>query len=71
VGGKVYVSTLLAPKSYHKKELAGLYSQRWSVELDLRSIKTHMKMDMLRCKTPGRVQKKSAVHVISLQSGSG
>jgi hypothetical protein len=65
VGGKVYVTTLLAPKSYHKKELAGLYSQRWSVELDLRSIKTHMKMDMLRCKTPDRVQKEIAVHLLA------
>jgi hypothetical protein len=65
VGGKVYVTTLLAPKSYHKKELAGLYLQRWSVELDLRSIKTHMKMDMLRCKTPGRVQKEIAVHLLA------
>lgn len=65
VGGKVYVTTLLAPKSYPKKELAGLYLQRWSVELDLRSIKTHMKMDMLRCKTPGRVQKEIAVHLLA------
>ena len=65
VGSKVYVTTLLAPKSYHKKELAGLYSQRWSVELDLRSIKTHMKMDMLRCKTPDRVQKEIAVHLLA------
>ena len=59
------MTTLLAPKSYHKKELAGLYLQRWSVELDLRSIKTHMKMDMLRCKTPGRVQKEIAVHLLA------
>lgn len=65
VGSKVYVTTLLAPKSYHKKELAELYSQRWSVELDLRSIKTHMKMDMLRCKTPDRVQKEIAVHLLA------
>jgi hypothetical protein len=65
VAGKVYVTTLRAPKSYHKKELAGLYSQRWSVELDLRSIKTHMKMDMLRCKTPDRVQKEIAVHLLA------
>lgn len=65
VGGKVYVTTLLAPKSYPKKELAGLYSQRWRVELDLRSIKTHMKMDMLRCKTPDRVQKEIAVHLLA------
>ena len=65
VGNKVYVTTLLSSKSYHKKELAGLYSQRWSVELDLRSIKTHMKMDMLRCKTPDRVQKEIAVHLLA------
>ncbi len=65
VRGKVYVTTLLDEKKYHKKELAEFYTQRWLVELDFRSIKTHMKMDMLRCKSPDRVQKEIAVHLLA------
>lgn len=65
VKGNGYVTTLLNAKQYHKKELAGLYTQRWLIELDFRSIKTHMKMDMLRCKTPDMVQKEIAVHLLA------
>lgn len=42
VNGKVYVTTLLDAKRYHRKELAKLYSKRWQIELDFRSLKTHM-----------------------------
>ncbi|MEE9355796.1 MAG: IS4 family transposase [Methylococcaceae bacterium] len=65
VGGVVYVSTLLDVKKYHKKELAKLYTQRWLIELDFRSIKTNMKMDMLRCKSPEMVQKEIAVYLLA------
>jgi len=65
VGGMVYVTTLLDHKNYPKKELASLYKARWSIELDLRSIKTHMGMDMLRCKTAARVKKEIAMHFLS------
>jgi len=65
VGGMVYVTTLLDQKKYPKKELALLYKERWSIELDLRSIKTNMRMDMLRCKTTQMVKKEIAVHFLS------
>ncbi len=65
VGGKVYVTTLLDRKAYHKKELATLYKERWIVELDFRSIKTNMGMEMLRCKTAEMVRKEIAVHFLS------
>lgn len=65
VRGKVYVTTLLDEKKYHKKELAAFYTERWLVELDFRSIKTHMKMDMLRCKSPDMIQKEIAVHLLA------
>lgn len=65
VAGKVYVTTLLETKQYHRKELAELYTQRWLIELDIRSIKTHMNMDMLRCKSPKMVQKEIAVHLLA------
>jgi hypothetical protein len=65
VAGKVYVTTLLNAKRYPRKELFALYSKRWQVELDLRSIKTHMKMDVLRCKSPELVQKEIAVFLLA------
>lgn len=65
VGGKVYVTTLLDDKKYPKKELASLYKERWKIELDLRSIKTNMGMEMLRCKSPEMVNKEIAIHFLS------
>lgn len=65
VKGIVYVTTLLSTKTYPKKELAALYQQRWKIELDLRTIKTNMGMEMLRCKTPEMVRKEIAVHLLA------
>jgi hypothetical protein len=36
-------------------EIAELYSFRWNVELDIRNIKTHLNMDLMRCKSPPMV----------------
>lgn len=52
-------------KKYHTKELAELYTQRWIIELDFRSLKSHMKMDMLRCKSPDMVKKEIAVYLLA------
>ena len=65
VKGRVYVTTLMNAKKYNKKELAELYTQRWLIELDFRSLKTHMKMDMLRCKSPEMVNKEIAVYLLA------
>jgi Transposase DDE domain len=56
---------LIDPQEVHKHELFTLYRQRWQVELDLRSIKVVMPMDSLRCKSPERVHKESAVHLLT------
>jgi hypothetical protein len=50
-------TTLLDPDMYTKSDLALLFRQRWHAELDLRSIKVVMGMDLLRCKTPEMVRK--------------
>jgi putative transposase len=50
-------TTLLNPEIYTKSALGLLYRQRWHAELDLRSIKVVLGMDMLRCKTPEMVRK--------------
>ena len=46
------VTTLLDTDDVSSKSLANLYKKRWHVELDLRSIKTMMGLDILRGKTP-------------------
>jgi Transposase DDE domain len=50
-------TTLLDSEMYTKADLAMLFRQRWHAELDLRSIKIVLGMDMLRCKTPEMVRK--------------
>jgi hypothetical protein len=53
----VLVSTLIDPVQVSKEELNALYVQRWHIELDLRSIKIVMGMEILRCKSAQMVQK--------------
>jgi hypothetical protein len=57
-------TTLLEPQVYPKEDLAGLYRARWHAELDLRSIKQTMQMDVLRCKTPAMVRKELWGHLL-------
>lgn len=65
VAGKVYVTTFLNEKEYHKKELANAYILRWQVEINLKSIKSTMNMDMLSCKTPEMVRKEIGIHFLA------
>jgi hypothetical protein len=57
-------TTLRDPEAFAKEELAGLYRARWHAELDLRSIKQTMQMDVLRCKTPAMVRKEIWGHLL-------
>jgi Transposase DDE domain len=57
-------TTLRDAKVFAKEELAGLYRARWHAELDLRSIKQTMQMDVLRCKTPAMVRKEIWGHLL-------
>jgi hypothetical protein len=61
----VLVTTLLDPQQASKDELASLYRARWNNELDLRSIKVTLQMDILRCKTPEMVRKEIWTHVLA------
>src|SRR5262249_13200939 len=42
-----------------------LYRARWNAELDLRSLKQIMQMDILRCKTPESVRKELWAHMLA------
>ena len=61
---RIIVTTLTDSEKYPRNELCALYLKRWHVELDLRSIKTLMKMDVLRCKSPAMVRKEIYVHLL-------
>lgn len=46
-------------------QIGQLYERRWDGEVDLRSIKSTMKMDILRCKTPAMVEKEIWAHLLA------
>jgi hypothetical protein len=58
-------TTLLDPVHYPAAELAAAYRARWNAELDLRSIKQAMQMDVLRCKTPAMLRKEVWMHLLA------
>ena len=61
----IVVTTLLDPEKYPKEDLAQLYRARWNAELDLRSLKVDLQMDILRCKTPELVRKEIWTHILA------
>ena len=61
----VVVTTLSDADAYDKEEILELYHERWQAEIDLRSIKTQMKMEVLRCKTPPMVRKEIWAHLLA------
>ena len=61
----IVVTTLLAPEEFAKSDLADLFRARWNNELDLRSIKITLQMDILRCKTPELVRKEIWTHILA------
>jgi hypothetical protein len=61
----VIATTLLDADVFTKDDLAELYFARWNIELDWRSIKDVLQMDVLRCKTPELVRKEVWTHVLA------
>jgi hypothetical protein len=53
----IVVTTLTDSDTYTKEDIAELYHKRWLVELDIRSLKVSLGMDVLRCKTPPMLRK--------------
>jgi DDE family transposase len=61
----VLVTTLLDGERATKEEVANLFIERWNIELDFRSIKCVLQMDVLRCKTPEMVRKEIWMHLLA------
>ena len=58
------VTTILA-LSIAGKQIGDLFERRWHGEVDIRSIKSTMQMDILRCKTPDMVHKEIWTHLLA------
>jgi DDE family transposase len=59
------VITTILDASVDGLQIGNLYERRWSGEVDIRSIKSTMQMDVLRCKTPEMVHKEIWAHLLA------
>ena len=59
------VITTILDSSIDGRQIGELYERRWDGEVDIRSIKSTMKMDVLRCKTPEMVRKEIWAHLLA------
>lgn len=59
------VVTTILDVSIGGEQIGDLYEQRWNGEVDIRSIKSTMQMDILRCKTPDMVHKEIWIHLLA------
>ena len=57
-------TSFLDDMEYSKEDIAALFRRRWQAELHLRSLKTVMQMEHLRCKRPHRVRNEVRAHMI-------
>lgn len=64
-GKRILVTTMLCPNAVPGKALKDLYKSRWHVELDLRSVKTTLGMEMLSCRTPEMAEKELWTHLLA------
>jgi hypothetical protein len=60
----VVVTTVTDPNVLSAEDIALLYRVRWLAELDLRSLKQTLGMDVLRCQTPEMVRKEVWAHLL-------
>lgn len=65
VNGRILVTTLLDPRTVSTQELGALYKMRWNIEVDFRTIKATLEMDVLRCKSQPMVDKEIAVYFMA------
>ena len=65
VNGRILVTTLLDPAIASVHALGALYKMRWNIEVDFRTIKATLEMDVLRCKSQAMVDKEIAVYFLA------
>jgi putative transposase len=60
----IVATTLLDNQQYSRADIADLFHQRWHAELDIRSIKQTLKMELINCKTPAMSRKALWAHLL-------
>ncbi len=58
----IVVTTLIDVERYPREEIAKLFRLRWHVELDLRNVKTSLRLDDLRGKRPETIRREIWIH---------
>ena len=61
----VAVTSLLDAGAFPRAAVEGAYRARWNAELDIRSIKQAMRMDVLRCLSPAMIRKEVWAHLLA------
>jgi hypothetical protein len=61
----VVATTLLDAEAFPRQDVALLYRVRWFAEVDLRSLKATLQMDILRGQTPAMVRKEIWAHLLA------
>jgi len=56
-GAKPFLLALFTTLSGTQEETLNLYGQRWQIETDLRTLKSHLKLDQFTCQSPDMVEK--------------
>ena len=59
------VVTTILDASIDGGPIGDLYERRWDGEVDIRAIKSTLRMDVLRCKTPEMVEKEIWAHLLA------
>jgi len=59
------VVTTIIDASIDGQQIGSLYKRRWDGEVDIRTIKCTMQMDILRCRTPDMVHKEIWTHLLA------
>jgi len=53
----IVITTLTDADEFSKEDIAEIYGYRWNIELDVRSIKSNLNLDHVRCKSPEMVRR--------------
>jgi hypothetical protein len=61
----IVATSFVDPDEVDREALALLYRARWNVELDIRALKQHLRLEPLSCKTPAMVHKELWVHLLA------
>ena len=61
----ILATTMLNAEEITAHDIGKVYRARWNAELEFRSLKQTVKMDILRCKTPELVRKEIWAHILA------